>query len=534
MTSEFKTHRPLVCGNDWMIVSGSPLASQAGAQILNAGGTAADAAIAANSVLSVVRPHMNGPGGDLFALFYTENTGRVDVLNASGRSPATAGIQALKHKGRKAVPAKGILSATVPGAVQGWWDLHQRYGSMPFESLFRPAVDLAEKGIAVYPELSDMIRMESNSLKQNPDAVSIFFKDGNPLQPGERLIQKDLARSLASIAQKGPGEFYQGGIAKALVKFSEENDGFFTIEDLKHHTSVWSNPVEADYRGFTLFTAPPNSQGISWLIMANILNSFNFINFSHNSADPIHLMVEAKKRAFAVRDRHVCDPDVRPAPIRTLLSQDLTQALIRTLDMKKAALNFFPPEFQSLGEDTVYLAAVDSQGNAVSLIQSLYEGFGSGTVIPGTGIFLHNRGKDFQMEQAHPNCLGPKKRPFHTLSPAMILKNGKLAFVLGTPGADGQPQTLMQVTSNLIDFGADPQEAVEAPRWRSNPDGSLIVESRIPVLVLEELRARGHRIDLKAEFDMICGGAQVIRIDRDNGFLFAGADPRRQAYAIGM
>jgi len=533
MENKFTRHRPLVAGNDWMIVSGSPFASQAGADILKAGGNAVDAAIAANAVLGVVKPHMNGPGGDLFALVYMNDTGKVRALNAGGRSPARANCNALKGKGYDAIPEKGILSAIVPGAVHGWHDMSSRYGALKFEALFERAIELAKKGFPVYPELSDMICLEEKHLKLSDHAKAIFFKNGNPLQPGDRLIQKDLANSLDLIARKGPDVFYQGTLGKTLVNFSDANNGFFTLADLKNHRSTWSAPITSEYRGYELCTHPPNTQGIAWLMTSNIVKAYDLNKLGHNSADYIHLIVEAKKLAFADRDRYVCDPEFHDIPISDLLSQKHTKKQLEKINMKKAATQVTPGKFQSKGEDTVYLAVVDKHGNAVSLIQSLYEGFGSCAMIDGTGIFLHNRGRDFWMENNHINCLEPNKRPYHTLTPAMILKHGKPVFVLGSPGADGQTQTLTQVTANLIDFSANAQEAVEAPRWRSNPDNSLTMEKRFSPQVIEDLKARGHKIDLRGDWDRICGGAQVIKIDRENHFLTSGADPRRQGYSMG-
>ncbi len=529
----FTKHRPLVAGNDWMIVSGSPFASQAGADILKSGGNAVDAAIAANAVLGVVRPHMNGPGGDLFALVYMKESGRVEALNAGGRSPALASRAAYREKGYDGVPEKGIFSATVPGAVHGWDEMSKRYGTLAFESLFERAVELAERGFPVYPELTEMIHEESAHLKSSGDAGGIYFRNGTPLQSGERLIQKDLAASLDFIAREGARGFYHGSLGKALVDYSNSLGGFFTMEDLRNHESTWSDPLVSEYRGYELCTQPPNTQGIAWLMTTNIVKAYDLAKLGHNTADYIHLIVEAKKLAFADRDRYVCDPDFHKIPVTELLSPEYAKSRLEKIDMKRAAVRSAPCEFQSNGEDTVYLAVVDKHGNAVSLIQSLYEGFGSCAMIPGTGIFLHNRGRDFRMDKGHVNSLEPRKRPYHTLTPAMILKDGKPAWVLGSPGADGQTQTLTQVTANLIDFSADPQEAVEAPRWRSNPDYSLTMEKRFSPQVIEELRNRGHRIDLRGDWDLICGGAQVIRMDRKHHFLTSGADPRRQGYAIG-
>ena len=533
MKKEFSSHRPLVMGTKWMIVSGHPLASQAGSAILEQGGNAVDAAIAANTVLSVVRPHMCGLGGDLFALIYNKKKNELKTLNASGRSPYGASRDAFLNKGLHEMPEKGLLAATVPGVVDGWSEMHSKYGRLEFPRLFQQAVELAMDGFPMYDEMSRAFVTHAELLKKSPAAEKVFFPKGRVPQAGERLFQKDLGNSLKKIAEGGRDVFYKGELGEAFLKTCQAHDAFFTRQDLKDHNSSWCNPIQTDYRSFTLTTMPPNTQGLAWLMLANMLENFDLDRLGHNSADYAHLFVEAKKLVFADRDRYVCDPEFHPVPLQELLDKDYAKKRIEQIHMDRAAADIGSTDFRSGGEDTIYLIVADHEGNVVSLIQSIYEPFGSGVMVDGTGIMVHNRGRDFRLDPRHANCIEPHKRPYHTLTPAMILQNGKPLIALGSPGADGQPQTLMQVTANLIDFGADPQEAVEAPRLRSNPDNSLHIEDRFPMETLEGLESKGHMLKILPGFDKILGGAQVIHINRGSGILSAGADPRRQAYAIG-
>jgi len=533
MSTAFASHRPVVMGTNWMITSGHPLASQAGAAILEKGGNALDAAIAANAVLGVVRPHMCGIGGDAFIILYLERQKKLKVLNASGRSPYGATKDFFAEKGMEKIPDKGILTATVPGAVDGWITALEEHGTMDLDAVLQRAIDYAERGFPVYKELSLVIQNETPLLKSCPASARIFLKDGRPPKPGELLVQSDLAESLKKIAEGGKDAFYRGEIGRALVKCSQENEGLFAEKDLADHRSTWVEPIEAAYRGYRICVVPPNSQGVGLLMQANILENFDLAKLGHNSTEYVHLFVEAKKLVFANRDVYVCDPDFYSIPVEKMVSKAYAQEQMSRIDQNRAASDVSPTHFRSAGEDTVYLAVVDREGNAVSMINSLYEAFGSGMMVEGTGIMLHNRGKDFSLDPAHVNCIEPHKRPYHTLSPCMIFKGGRPCMVLGTPGADGQTQTLLQVIANTIDFEADVQEAIESPRWRSNPGNRLLIEGRFPNEVIEGLKAKGHEIELLPAWSSICGGAQGIIIDGKRGVFMAGADPRRQAYAIG-
>ena len=533
MNKHFQTHRPEVMGSDWMVTADHPLAARAGATVLESGGNAVDAAVAANLVLSVVRPHMCGFGGDLFALVYLDGPGQLRALNASGRAPGQAGIEAFQSRGLDRIPESGVLTGTVPGAVSGWQELLSNYGTMSLDRLLPEAIHYAENGFPVYEELRQAIAFRQPLLERQEAAAGIYCPKGRLPAAGELLVQPQLAKSYRVLAAEGPDGFYQGELGLALVKASREQGGLFSPEDLAGHRADWVEPLSTDYRGLQICTQPPNSQGLALLMQANLLEHFEAAGLGPDRAELIHLMVEAKKLSFADRDRYVCDPAFHDIPLGELLDKDLARRRAGGIDPGQAAENVSPGRFTKGGQDTVYLAVVDGQGNSVSLIQSIYEPFGSCFMVPETGMFLHNRGRGFSLDPDHPNRLEPGKRPFHTLHPAMVLRDGQPLIVLGSPGADGQTQTVIQLIAALIDFQARPQEAVEAPRWRSEADGSLLLEGRFPKAAIQTLSSLGHRVTVLDDYDGVMGSSQVIAIDRERGVLSAGADPRRQAYAIG-
>jgi gamma-glutamyltranspeptidase len=533
MKVPFTSHRPVVMGTNWMITSGHPLASQAGAAVLEKGGNALDAAIAANAVLTVVRPHMCSIGGDAFIIIYMAREKGTKVLNASGRSPYGATREFFAEKGMRKIPDKGLLPVTVPGAVDGWITALKAYGRMSLDTLLQRAIEYAEGGFPVYKELSDVISSESPLLKSCPASAKIFLPNGRAPKPGELLVQRDLAKSLKKVARLGKDAFYRGEIGQALLKCSREYGGLFTEKDLEDHDSTWVEPIETSYKGYRICAVPPNSQGIALLMQTNIIENFDLVKLGHHTTDYVHHLVETKKLVFADRDAYVCDPDYHPVPVERMLSKAYAVEQISRIDYNRAASNVSPTQHPGTGGDTIYLAVVDGDGNAVSMINSLYEAFGSGTMVEGTGIMLHNRGKGFSLDPSHVNRIEPHKRPYHTLSPCMIFKGELPSMVLGSPGADGQTQTLTQVIANIIDFKANVQEAIESPRWRSNPGNNLLIESRFSPEVIEGLKAKGHQVQLLPDWSAVCGGAQGIIIDHKKGVLMGGADPRRQAYAIG-
>lgn len=518
-------------GTSWMVTADHPLAARTGAAILENGGNAVDAAVAANLVMTCVRPHMCGLGGDLFALVYRAESGRLEALNASGRAPARASIDEYRRRGLRAIPETGILTCTVPGAIAGWQAILEKHGTMGLDRLLADAIAYAEDGFPMYGELAQAI--EERRALLSPAAVDIFLPRGRVPRPGDVIRQPRLAASYRRLADEGPDAFYKGELGRALVAFSRAQGGLFSEQDLSGYAPDWVAPLCTTYRGYEICTQPPNSQGIALLMQANILENFDLSVLAPEQAERVHLMVEAKKLAFADRDRYVCDPDFHPVPTAAMLEKASARDQAVRIDPRRAARSVQPRAFTSGGSDTIYLAVVDQEGNAVSLIQSLFEPFGSCVMVPGTGMFLHNRGRGFSLDRQHPNRLEPGKRPYHTLHPAMIMKDGRPFIVLGTPGADGQTQSVIQLCTCMLDFGATAQQAVEAPRWRSEPDGTLLIESRFPPQTLDALRARGHDLNVLGDFDRVMGSSQAIVVDTDRGVVAGGADPRRQAYAIG-
>jgi gamma-glutamyltranspeptidase/glutathione hydrolase len=519
-------------GTKWMITADHPLAAQAGAAVLEAGGNAVDAAVAANLVMTVVRPHMCGLGGDLFALIYMAKDKRFEALDASGRAPYAGNLEVFREKGHKTLPETGILTATIPGAIAGWQAAADKYGTMGLEQLLPKAIYYAANGFPVYAELRGSLEDRRMFLEQSPAASETFFKNGKLPEVGELLVQPRLAESLKMLADRGADAFYRGPLGEALIAFSDATGGLFSQRDLDDHTVTWHEPLKTTYRGYEICTQPPSSQGIALLMQANMLENYDLMSMGgFGRTELIHLMVEAKKLAFADRDKYICDPAFHRVPLEKLLDKNYAKQQIERIDPAVAAPAVAPTDFTG-GNDTIFLAVVDGDGNAVSLIQSLFEAFGSCTMVPETGITLHNRGRGFTLEPDHVNCLEPHKRPYHTLHPAMILKDGRPYIVLGTPGADGQTQTIIQLTTSMLDFNANVQEATEAPRWRGNPDGTLQLEGRFPSETIAELKAKGHKVELLSDWHQIMGSSQAILIDTEKGILMGGADPRRQAYAI--
>ena len=533
MCHHFDTHRPVVMGTKWMITADHPLAAQAGASVLEAGGNAVDAAVAANMVMTTVRPHMCGIGGDLFMLVHMASTGLFEALNASGRAPAGATIEAYRERGYHAIPETGILTSTVPGALLGWQSALERHGTMGFDSLMSRARPYAEDGFPVYGELHRALAGRREILLASGAAGEVFLPGGKVPAVGTRMIQPALAKSYRALMERGPDAFYDGPLGEALVEYAGSLGGFFDMADLTGHSVTWETPVTIDYRGYTIATQPPNSQGIALLMQAAMLENIDLSVLPVDSPELVHLMVEGKKLAFADRDAYVCDPTFHPVPVDAMLSKEQAGARVKLIDPERCSAGRAPRDFTAGGEDTIYLTVADEQGNVVALIQSLYEAFGSCVMVPETGMVLHNRGRGFTLDSAHPNRLEPGKRPYHTLHPVMVLREGLPHIVLGTPGADGQTQTNIQLVVDMLDHRADPQQANEAPRWRSEPDGTLLIESRFPERTISSLRRKGHDVRVVDAYDEVMGSSQAILVDRANGVLQAGADPRRQAYAVG-
>lgn len=534
-------NRPDVRGQIGAVSAGHPLATQAGLRVLQEGGNATDAIIAMAGVLAVVRPHMNGIGGDAFGIFYDGETREITAINASGRAGALATPEYFAAAGVDRVPGVGPLSVSVPGAVAGWIDAHQRYGTMDFAELLATGIDYARNGFAVSTRLAQDFEEQGANLNEAGRDLYLPFGSAPPI--GSLLRNPELADSLEVVANEGKEGFYQGEIADNLSAFITELGGYLRKEDFESHESTWVEPLRGDYLDHSFVVMPPNTQGITQLALFEMAKSFELEAMGQNSADYLHSLIELKKLAFADRDRWVADPELANVPIQQLLESEYLAERAQLVDMQIAAAEVAPGFGDEIfaepngnradSGDTVFLTAVDQWGNAVSWIQSNFAGFGSGLLDEATGILLHNRGALFTLETGHPNQVAPGKRPYHTLSPVMALyPDGEFAFTLGTPGGDSQTQTILQITHNMLVFGMTPQQAIEAPRFRSMSGVNLAIEDRVAESALIELENRGHAIDLIEGWTATFGGAQMIHHNPDTGVLTAAADPRREAYSM--
>lgn len=530
--------RTEVSGTNAAVVSGHPLASAAGHEVLRNGGNAVDAAVTMAGVLAVVRPHMNGIGGDAFGLFYDSETRTVEALNGSGRSGELASPEFIQDAGLEEMPQSGALAVTVPGALSAWQEALNRFGTITLEEALQPAIHYAEEGFPVSPTLYRDLGPIVDRLNEAGQEV-YTTSSGEVLPVGERLRNPALAETLSRIARNGTGEFYGGAIGDQLATFIEEKGGHLRSSDFANHRATWGQTISKSYLGMDVHVHPPNSQGIALLLQLGMAAEFDLESMGHNSAEYIHTLIELKKLAFADRDQWVADFDRNPAPIGQLLNDDYL-ADRASLVTDRAAESVTPgftdhpaAEPASGDGDTVYLMVVDEEGNAVSWIQSLFSSFGSKLMEPETGIVLQNRGGGFTLEEGHPNRIAPEKRPFHTLTPAMVTdESGELVLTLGTPGGHGQTQSKIQVLHNLFLFDMHPQEAVEAARYRGQSGTRVALENRVTPEVRRELESRGHRLQIEDGWTPLFGGFQMIRVDQENGVLRTGADPRREAYGI--
>jgi gamma-glutamyltranspeptidase/glutathione hydrolase len=518
--------RSVVRALNGMIATSQPLASAAGLRVLQQGGNAIDAAIAAAAVLCVVEPMMVSPGGDLFAIVWDARRKELKALNASGRAPRALSIDELKKRGFTSTPQTGIHAVTVPGAVDGWAQLNERYGTLPLAQLLQPAIEYAERGFPV-TEVIGQQWQEGIEHAKNTDFAATFLRHGKAPAIGEIFTNKNLAATLKKIATGGREAFYKGEIAAKIVKFAESQGGLHTLKDFADHTSNWVDPISTTYRGHTVYEMPPNTQGLAALEMLNILEGYDVRQLGHNTAEYLHLLVEAKKLAFADRARHIADPAFYQAPLDRLLSKNYAAELRQRINPDHTAAPISGP---GGGEDTIYLTVVDKDRNVVSFIQSIFDNFGSGLVAGDTGIVLHNRGAGFSFNPQHPNQLAGGKRPFHTLVPAMVFRDGQPWLSFGVMGGDMQTQGHVQVLLNLIDFGMDVQQAGEQPRFRDIAGRGLALESAISAEARRALERKGHRI-ISAPGSF--GGYQAIMIDPQTGALAGGSDLRKDGCAIG-
>lgn len=535
------TGRPLTLALRGMVSCPHSLASAAGVEVLRAGGAAVDAAIAASAVLSVIYPHMTGVGGDACWLIYDARRRAVRYLDAAGRAAASAGLQWFRSRGMEEIPFRGSLpgTLTVPGAVDGWCEAHAAHGRLPLARDLSAAIEYARDGFPVTARLAAWTAHSADVLRASPEAAEIFLPGGALPKAGQRLRNPDLALTLDAIAGWGRAGFYEGEVAREAARYARAHGGFFTERDFAEQRARWGEPLSATYRGVTIYETPPPTQGFTVLQMLKLVEPFDLGTMEYLGPDHVHLLVQAKQLAFHDRDRVLADPDFVKVPVERLLSAAYAEERRRLIDPARALPWDRVPAAGSLAGDTVYVCAVDAEGNAASLIHSVYGMFGSGVVAGRTGVVLQNRGAYFSLDPAHPNRLEPGKRPLHTLIASLAFRGEDLWQVFGCMGADGQPQIQLQAYTAMIDFGLDVQQAVESPRWLSGrfalgePRDLLNMEGRFPAHTFAELARRGHTINRWEAWNERAGHAHGITMDPGTGARLGAADPRSDGAAVG-
>jgi gamma-glutamyltranspeptidase / glutathione hydrolase len=539
MPAQWFSHAPagrsVVRARHAMVAASQPLAAQTGIDILKRGGNAVDAAIAMAAVLNVTEPNMTGIGGDAFAMIYSAKTKKLEALNASGRAPRALTRDHFRQRGLTQMPFTGMEPITVPGAVDGWVTLLEKYGTMKLAEVLAPAIGYAEDGFPVMEKTAADWAPEVPRLKATAAAAATYLVNGAAPKAGTIFQQKNLARTLRTLARGGRDAFYRGEIARAIVDYCAKNGGFLAMEDFAAQQSDWVEPISATYRGHTLYELPPNNQGLTALILLNILEGIDLRALQNDPVRYYHTLIEATKIAFADRNRFIADPAFAKAPVRELLAKDYAARRRTLIDPEKA---IDPPAYGDLrmGSDTTYFSVVDKDRLAVSFINSLFNSFGSAVVAGETGIVLHNRGSGFSLEPGHPNEYAPGRRPFHTLIPAMVFKDGQLLMSYGVMGGDMQAQGHVQVLINLIDRGLNLQEAIDAPRVRYITGRDVMMEMALTTPVIDALIARGHRRVLPTDGWTergLMGGGQAIMIDPVTGVLLGASDSRKDGMALG-
>ena len=531
--------RSTVIARHGVAATSQPLATAAAIRVLQEGGNAIDAAIAANAVIGVVEPMSCGIGGDLFAIVWDAKTKKLYGLNGSGRSPYATSLDYFASKGMKQIPTSGPLSWSVPGCVDAWDQLRTRFGTKGWSDLLAPAIAYAEEGFPVSDIIGRDWQASARGLSQVPTSAACYLAGGKAPGVGDVFRNPDLARSLKLISRNGRDAFYKGPLAQTMASYSQQVGGLFSPRDFEDHTSTWIDPVSTNYRGYDVWELPPNTQGIAALQMLNLLEPYDLKAMGPQSAKSLHLMIEAKKLAYEDRAKYYSDPEFSKVPVASLISKEYAASRASLINPDHANESPMPGEPKQA--DTIYMTVVDGDFNAVSLIQSNFSGFGSMHVPGNLGFALQNRGTLFALDPAHANRLEPHKRPFHTIIPAFVTKDGKPWLSFGLMGGDMQAQGHVQVISNIIDHGMDVQEAGDAPRFRhqgsSDPTGTpakgggeVALESEIPEDVRKELEAKGHHLIVSPGG---YGGYQAIRIDLERGILIGGSDPRKDGCAIG-
>ncbi|MGC9373912.1 MAG: gamma-glutamyltransferase [Bacteroidales bacterium] len=531
--------RSEVIAKHGMAATSQPLATQVALDILKNGGNAIDAAIAANATLGLMEPTGNGIGGDLFAIIWDAKTQKLYGLNGSGRSPKSLTLDYFIENGYKKIPAYGPLPVSVPGCVDGWFEMHKKFGSMEMEEILQPAINYAREGFPVSELIAYYWGRSVPFLSQYPNFTETFTINGKAPEKGEIFKNPYLANTLEKIAKNGRDEFYKGSIAKEIARYIQEQGGFLSYEDLANHTSEWVEPISTNYRGYDVWELPPNGQGTAALQILNILEGYDIASMGFGSADYIHTFTEAKKLAFEDRAKYYSDPDFNDIPVKKLISKEYANERRKLINPNRAARNYPAGELEQ--GNTIYLTVADQEGNMVSLIQSNYRGMGSGMTPKGLGFILQDRGELFSLDKNHMNCYEPGKRPFHTIIPAFITKDGKPFMSFGVMGGSMQPQGHAQIVVNMIDFNMNLQEAGDAPRIRHggssqptgekmNDGGTLHLESGIDYEVIRELTKKGHRII----FDVGgYGGYQAIMYDEQNGVFYGASESRKDGQAAG-
>jgi gamma-glutamyltranspeptidase/glutathione hydrolase len=523
--------RSMVISQQGIAATSQPLASQAAAQILARGGSAVDAAIAANAVLGVVEPMMDGIGGDLFVLYWDSRTGELTGLNSSGPAPRGLSPEFLAAHGVKTMPADGIHTVTVPGAVQGWARMHARYGKLPWPDLFQAAIAFAQQGFPVTEAIQEQWIRSVKKLERNPESTRVFLPGGKAPQQGDLFRNPGMARAYRLLAEKGPDAFYKGEIAAAILKTSQHLGGAMTAEDLASFSPEWVRPISTDYRGWRIYELPPNGQGMAALEMLNIMETSPSVSAGAFSPAEMHKRIEAMKLAYSDLRRYDADPLFSPVPVAGLLSKEYARKRAALINPRKANCGVAPG--QPMSGETTYLTVVDREGNIASWIESVAALFGSGITVDGMGFILHNRGSGFTLESGHPDVLAGGKRPFHTIIPAFMEKGG-LHIGFGIMGGPIQPLEHAQFVSNVVDYGMNIQQALESPRFakESAKGCEVMVEARVPQATVRQLTEWGHQVAVHRAYTQEMGRGQAILHDSRTGTNYAASDPRADGSAI--
>ncbi len=523
------TGRSDVVAQHGMVATSQPLATQAGLATLQTGGNAIDAAVAAAAVLDVVEPFSTGCGGDVFALLHLKGAKEPIGINGSGAAGSLASLDDLLEKGWEKMPVRGGAPVTVPGAMHAWWYLVKNYGNLEFKEVLQPAIRYARDGFPVSPIISEVWHILTPRTLLNDDARRLFQLNGRAPKVGEIMKNPDLARTFEVVGSEGVDVFYSGEIAEKIVQTVQKHGGFLTLDDMKAHTTKETKPIKINYRGVDVYEHAPNGQGFAALEMLNVMQEFDFSKFSSKSAERYHIMIEAKKLAYADLYQFNADPDFFDVPLDTLLSSDYAKKRAQLIKMEQAMAS--PSPGLELGEDTIYLAAADDEGNAISFINSLYMGFGSGLVAEQTGIKLQNRGALFSLDPKHPNRYEPRKKPFHTIIPGALYQEHEFLGVFGIMGGPHQAQAHAQFVSNIVDYKMSPQEALEHPRFHHTQSNNTVsLENGIPTDEQGKLRKKGHHL-IHETMSNFGGGQAIFNL---NGVWIAGSDHRKDGQAAGF